>query len=600
VPINRELERRGITLRRQGTELVGPCPRCGGDDRFAININKQVFNCRGCGAAGDVIDLVMFLDSCDFVHAGTTLAGEPPPKANGKNPAIEAKKIVAACFDYSDEAGNLLFQVERIEFQNADGTFVLAKDGKRKKTFRQRRPDPECPLAWIWNIKGVAAVPYRLPELIEAIGNGNFVVIVEGEAKVDLLRSWNVPATCNAGGAQKWKPEHAEFLRGADVVILPDNDQRGRDHVNVVGASLQDIAASVRVLELPGLAPKDDIIDWAKQGGTVERLHDLIAREAKPWTPPTDAGEHNESGGGDEAASPEDHDTASAAEPAAPKFVPIAIDDVQLSNKAAWRIRRILPARGLAFIVGPPKCGKSFFTTDMLFSVARGVSYAGRPTLAGTVIYLTGEGIEGFKRRLIALRRHHDVEGQGVPFFHIEKVPDLGSEQTDVDVLIRDLEEFIAASRLERPCAIVLDTLARCMGEGDENSARDMGRFINRCGLIERHFGCVVVVVHHVGKNPNQGGRGSNAQNGAADMTATVEKNHGYSTVRIDEMKDGPEGQEWRFRLVPFELERNNSDPPKHAPKQLPSPSNCYRNRPRRNTPKQNRASRSAASTATS
>ena len=76
-------------------------------------------------------------------------------------------------------------------------------------------------------------VPYRLPELLEAVGNGYFVVIAEGEGKVDLLRSWGIPATCNAGGAGKWKPEHSAFLRGADVIILPDNDEAGRKHREV-------------------------------------------------------------------------------------------------------------------------------------------------------------------------------------------------------------------------------------------------------------------------------------------------------------------------------------------------------------------------------
>jgi putative DNA primase/helicase len=287
VPIETEINKRGVKLKRAGAERVGPCPRCGGVDRFAINVAKQIFNCRGCGAGGDVIDLVMFLDGCDFVHAGTTLAGEPPAKAkpNGKNArAGEPKKIVAARFDYTDEAGILLFQVERVELQNPDGTFVVAADGKRKKTFRQRRPDPERLDGWLWNVEGVAVVPYRLPELIEAIGNGYLVVIVEGEAKVDLLRSWNAPATCCAGGAKKWRKQHAEFFRDADVVILPDNDPPGRDHADIVAASLQDVAASVRMLDLPGVAPKGDIIDWAKAGGTVEQLIKLI-EEAKPWMP---------------------------------------------------------------------------------------------------------------------------------------------------------------------------------------------------------------------------------------------------------------------------------------------------------------------------
>jgi hypothetical protein len=82
VPIEREIERRGIKLKGK-VERVGPCPKCGGDDRFAINTNKQVFNCRGCGVGGDVIALVQLLDGSDFTAACTTLAGQRPGGGNG-------------------------------------------------------------------------------------------------------------------------------------------------------------------------------------------------------------------------------------------------------------------------------------------------------------------------------------------------------------------------------------------------------------------------------------------------------------------------------------------------------------------------------------
>jgi hypothetical protein len=237
-----------------------------------------------------------------------------------------------------------------------------------------------------------------------------------------------------------------------------------------------------------------------------------------------------------------------------PSFRPTAIDAVEMPDAPAWLIDQILPARGLAAIVGAPKTGKSYFTSDMTFALARGVSYGGRATMHGSVYYLAGEGQNGFRRRLIALRRHHGVEGAGVPFFMIDRVPDLGSEKTDVAELLRDVDQFIADGGHPAPAAIVLDTLARSMGEGDENTAKEMGRFVNRCGIIERHFGCVVIVVHHQGKDPSRGGRGSNALNGAADVTLAVEKIDGCSKVRVVESKDGPEGIEWRFHLKPYDL----------------------------------------------
>jgi hypothetical protein len=246
---------------------------------------------------------------------------------------------------------------------------------------------------------------------------------------------------------------------------------------------------------------------------------------------------------------------------AASRFTPIAIDDVEPSEAPECLISGLVPVRGLMCVVGAPKSRKSYFTSDMFFSIARGIPYAGRPTLQGTVIYATGEGVAGFKRRLIAMRKHHEVEGQGVPFFMIENVPDLGSEKTDLHVLLQELDRFLIAKMLPKPRAIVFDTVARCMGEGDENAAKDMGRFVRRCGQIERHFDCLVAVVHHTGKDPARGGRGSNALNGAADVTMLVEKSEAYSTVRVEEMKDGLEGQEWRFQLVPYDLGATSDAP---------------------------------------
>jgi hypothetical protein len=285
VSIKHEIDRRGIKLVRQGlAEFVGPCPKCGGDDRFAINTKKQVFHCRGCDVGGDVIKLVEHLDGVDFATACTTLTGQPAPKANGKVCTRKARKFVVAEYPYRDEAGNVVFAVDRVEFQNPDGSYVLKDGGKRHKIFLQRRPNPDKAGEWIPNIDGVTVVPYRLPELIEAIGNESQILIVEGEAKIDLLWSWNVAATCCAGGSKKWRPEHSQFLRGADVLILPDNDGPGWEHANIVGAALSSVAKRVRVLVLPDLPQKGDIIDWAKAGGTREQL-DALLGEARDWQP---------------------------------------------------------------------------------------------------------------------------------------------------------------------------------------------------------------------------------------------------------------------------------------------------------------------------
>lgn len=93
VRIENEIARRHIELMRStSVEWCGPCPVCGGRDRFSININKQVFYCRRCDVGGDVVDLVRFLDDCSFFEAGKKLTSDPPPDADIKNLCVPQER----------------------------------------------------------------------------------------------------------------------------------------------------------------------------------------------------------------------------------------------------------------------------------------------------------------------------------------------------------------------------------------------------------------------------------------------------------------------------------------------------------------------------
>src|SRR5262249_59327408 len=131
-------------------------------------------------------------------------------------------------------------------------------------------------------------VLYRLPEVRDAVARGRLVVIVEGEKDTDNLRELGFTATCNPGGANKWRAEYNESLRDADVVIIGDNDDAGRAHVAHIASSLHGIARRVRALDLtqtwPECPAKGDISNWIEAGRTVDALSALI--EALPeWTP---------------------------------------------------------------------------------------------------------------------------------------------------------------------------------------------------------------------------------------------------------------------------------------------------------------------------
>jgi Toprim domain/CHC2 zinc finger len=89
--IEDEVARRGIKLVGRG-ERVGPCPVCGGRDRFSINVKKQVWNCRGCARGGDIVDMVQHLDGVDFKAAVVTLAGDERKPIAPVKPTVHQEK----------------------------------------------------------------------------------------------------------------------------------------------------------------------------------------------------------------------------------------------------------------------------------------------------------------------------------------------------------------------------------------------------------------------------------------------------------------------------------------------------------------------------
>jgi phage/plasmid primase-like uncharacterized protein len=89
IPIEDELARRGYSFKRNGKDLAGPCPVCGGDDRFVITPSKGLWTCRGCNEGGNVIDLVIYLDKCDFLTAIETLTGKRPKRGESSQEILE-------------------------------------------------------------------------------------------------------------------------------------------------------------------------------------------------------------------------------------------------------------------------------------------------------------------------------------------------------------------------------------------------------------------------------------------------------------------------------------------------------------------------------
>jgi P4 family phage/plasmid primase-like protien len=175
-----------------------------------------------------------------------------------------SRGTIIKTYDYVDEKGRILFQAVRFH----------------PKDFRQRRPDGKG--GWTWKLGDVRRVLYRLPDIIGA-PKDQTVFVVEGEKDADRLAQENIVATTCAMGAGKWRSEYNAALAGRPVVILPDNDEPGRKHAEQVAASLRRVAASVKVVPLPGLPPKGDVSDWLENGGALSTLLELA--EATPVQP---------------------------------------------------------------------------------------------------------------------------------------------------------------------------------------------------------------------------------------------------------------------------------------------------------------------------
>lgn len=242
-------------VRRSGNGWIARCP-AHEDEKPSLTIaegadRKVLLKCMA-GCPTDSVCRALGVELRDLFPA-------PPSGGNGR-------MDIVAEYDYTDEDGRLLFQTVRLQ----------------PKGFRQRKPDGD---GWTWKLGDVRRVLFHLPRL-NAADPSAIVFVVEGEKDVFSLERIGAIATTNAGGAGKWRKEYSKCLRARRVAILPDNDPPGRRHALEVAQSLYGVAASIKVLELPGIPGKGDVSDWLGNGGTRREL-ERLAQAAPEWAPGT-------------------------------------------------------------------------------------------------------------------------------------------------------------------------------------------------------------------------------------------------------------------------------------------------------------------------
>lgn len=396
-------------------------------------------------------------------------------------------------YSYTDRDGRELYQVVR-------------RSGKQ---FRQRHKGADG--EWVWSMRGVARVPYRLPEVAAAITAGQLVWIVEGEKDVHTLERLGLVATCNSGGAGKWQAEWSSMFTGADVVVLPDNDAAGQKHAQDVSAKLQGAAKAVRVLQLPDLPEGGDVSDWVRAGGDRAKLEQLLADQDAP--------------------EPE-------AKPGPSSWEPINLLAVlrgELPDDQPTLLQRsdgqaLLYAGKVNTLMGEPETGKSLLAMEA----------ARQEILLGNiVVYIDYEDTPaGIIERLQAMGLTPDQIADGLLYIQpAESLTSAGAQQALLDVL--DV----------RPSLVVIDSIGEAFSleglEMTDNS--DSVTFANRFPRLVARYGPCVTSIDHVAKDPEKRGRyGLGAQHklAAVDGSALATKvvtpfGRGLSgMVRVDVNKD--------------------------------------------------------------
>lgn len=377
--------------------------------------------------------------------------GRPRTNGHGRHDAPKLGRIVAT-YDYVDEAGNFLFQVTRHD----------------PKDFRQRTRD-QATGEWTWKVKGVRQVPYRLPELVEAIANEHVVFVVEGEKDSDNLWKLGAPSTTNAGGVGKWRDGLTEYFQGADVVIIQDNDPQkkhqktgellfhddgrpmlpGQDHAQDVARSLYPVANSVRVLDLtrkwPACPPKGDVSDWiAKTGGTLETLFDLI--EPLPnWSPDT---------------------PTEAPVPTLLVMIDITLWDGVEPPARRWIVQNRIPAKNVTLFSGEGGVGKTLLTMQLAVATVLGRDWIGAMPEPGPVMFISAEDDEDeMHYRMAKIVQHYGTSFRALGDLHLMSLAGKDAVMAAVDNkgIVRPtplFQQLCATAREIRPRWIGLDTAA--------------------------------------------------------------------------------------------------------------------------------------------
>jgi hypothetical protein len=215
-----------------------------------------------------------------------------------------------------------------------------------------------------------------------------------------------------------------------------------------------------------------------------------------------------------------------------------------------WLVKKYLPAEAQCMLFGAPAAGKSLLAIDWAASIATGRSWHGHRVKRGAVAYIAGEGHAGIQKRFKAWALHHQCEDA------LRPVPLLVSEQGAAFTDPESLESVLHAlddlrDRYGPLALVVIDTLHRNLGPGDENSSKDVGAFVGAIDTLRLRYGCSVLIVHHTGHGAQERARGSSALRAAVDaeFSLSVGASNDPRILTVTKMKDAEPASPMGFTL---------------------------------------------------
>lgn len=233
---------------------------------------------------------------------------------------------------------------------------------------------------------------------------------------------------------------------------------------------------------------------------------------------------------------------------------PIWFKDANPNLARRDAVGELLGSGTLSSIYGGSGSGKTFLALDLALAIARGEKWCEKHVLRGIVLYAAGEGHQSVLQRLAAYRLHHFAgERRALPFATIPQSINLLDPAEHVEAVVALANQ--AQSEWELPTVlIVIDTLARSIAGHNENAPEVMGAAIKSADRLRELTKAHVLLVHHTGKNDNNGARGHSSLRAALDTEIEVTGNDGVRTAKVTKQRDLPIGATFAFSLKPVVL----------------------------------------------